>query len=168
MKYFIDCEFIEDGKTIDLVSIAIVAEDNRKLYRISKEFDASLACPFVVKNVFPFLVDAKTGKAKNPEVWKTKKEIKNDILEFIGNDKDIEFWAYYGSYDWIVFCQLFGTMMDLPANFPKWIHELKQLAEVHTNIWPPLTDETQEHHPLYDAEWCKQYHDKIMKGFICR
>jgi hypothetical protein len=29
MKYFYGTEFIEDGKTIDLISIGIVAEDGR-------------------------------------------------------------------------------------------------------------------------------------------
>lgn len=30
MRYFLDCEFIEDGRTIDLISIGIVAEDGRE------------------------------------------------------------------------------------------------------------------------------------------
>jgi hypothetical protein len=29
MKYYYDTEFIEDGRTIDLISIGIVAEDGR-------------------------------------------------------------------------------------------------------------------------------------------
>lgn len=32
MKYFIDTEFVDDGHTIDLISIGIVAEDGRELY----------------------------------------------------------------------------------------------------------------------------------------
>ena len=39
MKYFYDTEFLEDGKTIDFISIGIVAEDGRTLYRVSNEFD---------------------------------------------------------------------------------------------------------------------------------
>ncbi len=31
MRYFLDTEFYEDGKTIDLISIGIVAEDGREL-----------------------------------------------------------------------------------------------------------------------------------------
>ena len=37
MKYFLDTEFIEDGKTIDLISIGIVCEDNRTLYYQNSE-----------------------------------------------------------------------------------------------------------------------------------
>ena len=31
MRYFYDTEFIEDGTTIELVSIGVVAEDGREL-----------------------------------------------------------------------------------------------------------------------------------------
>lgn len=39
MKYFFDTEFIEDGRTIDLVSIGIVCEDGREYYAVSAEAD---------------------------------------------------------------------------------------------------------------------------------
>ncbi len=39
MKFFLDTEFIEDGRTIDLVSIGVVAEDGREFYAVSTEFD---------------------------------------------------------------------------------------------------------------------------------
>lgn len=37
MRYFIDTEFIEKPNTIDLISIAIIAEDGRELYLISSQ-----------------------------------------------------------------------------------------------------------------------------------
>jgi len=40
MRYWYDTEFIEDGSTIDLISIGIVAEDGREYYAISTEFSA--------------------------------------------------------------------------------------------------------------------------------
>lgn len=51
MKYFYDTEFIEDGHTIDLISIGIVAEDGRMYYAVSTEFDASRADEWVQTNV---------------------------------------------------------------------------------------------------------------------
>ena len=43
MKYFLDTEFIEDGKTIDLISIGIVSEDGRELYCENSDCDLSRA-----------------------------------------------------------------------------------------------------------------------------
>lgn len=37
MKYWYDCEFLEDGRTIDLISIGIVAEDDRELYLVNQK-----------------------------------------------------------------------------------------------------------------------------------
>ena len=48
MRYFYDTEFIEDGNTIELVSIGIVAEDGREYYAVSTDFDAARANPWAV------------------------------------------------------------------------------------------------------------------------
>lgn len=37
-----------------------------------------------------------------------------------------EFYAYYADYDWVVFCWLFGRMIDLPNAFPMYCKDLKQ------------------------------------------
>lgn len=37
-----------------------------------------------------------------------------------------QFYGYYADYDWVLFCSLFGTMMDLPRGFPKYCIDLKQ------------------------------------------
>lgn len=56
MRYYMDCEFIENGKTIDLISIGIVAADGRELYLQSAEFDPQHASDWVKEHVFPHLV----------------------------------------------------------------------------------------------------------------
>lgn len=55
MRYFYDTEFIEDGKTIDLISIGLVCEDGRELYLQSCEFSTRNASDWVKENVFPWL-----------------------------------------------------------------------------------------------------------------
>lgn len=55
MRYFLDTEFAEDGRTIDLISITIVAEDGREFYAVSTEFDAEKCNPWVKENVLPKL-----------------------------------------------------------------------------------------------------------------
>ncbi len=41
MKYFLDTEFIEDGKTIDLISIGIVDKNGNCIYLINGNCDFS-------------------------------------------------------------------------------------------------------------------------------
>jgi hypothetical protein len=51
MRYFLDTEFIEDGETIDLISIGLVAEDGRELYLVNQECRFERASKWVEKNV---------------------------------------------------------------------------------------------------------------------
>src|SRR5690242_17783704 len=51
VRYFYDTEFIEDGNTIELVSIGVVAEDGREFYAVSTEFDPGRAGSWVRANV---------------------------------------------------------------------------------------------------------------------
>jgi hypothetical protein len=55
MIYTFDCEFNEDGKTIDLFSIAFVCEDGKELYLFNRDFDILKAWrenPWLIDNVF--------------------------------------------------------------------------------------------------------------------
>lgn len=143
MKYFLDTEFIEDGKTIDLISIGIVREDGKTYYAESYEFDPDKASQWVMDNVFPFLNHDSISR----------NHIKQDILDFTAGDKEIEFWGYFADYDWVVFCQLFGTMMDLPEDFPMYCNDFKQVMHEH-NLHKSNFDiiNEQEHNALSDAK----------------
>lgn len=143
MRFWFDTEFIEDGKTIDLMSIGVVAEDGRTYYAESEECDLSRATPWVKENVVPYLTGIKTPRA----------HIAQRLIEFMGHKPEI--WAYYADYDWVALCQLFGTMMDLPKGWPMYCRDVKQLCDSIGNPkLPPQQDK--EHHALYDAEWTKQ------------
>jgi len=162
MKYFYDTEFIEDGKTIDLISIGIVAEDGRTYYAISKEFKPKKASQWVKDNVLSKLPSRKISFYDSPRVkeewraWKSREQIKKDIMEFIGEDKP-EFWAYYADYDHVALCQLFGKMIDLPKNYPMYTNDLKQLCMSKGNPKLPKTDN--EHNALDDAKWVKEMYE---------
>ena len=55
MKYFYDTEFIDDGRTIELISIGVAAEDGREYYGISSEFNPDRAGRWVRTHVLPKL-----------------------------------------------------------------------------------------------------------------
>jgi hypothetical protein len=141
MRHWFDTEFIEDGKTIDLISIGIVAEDGREYYAENFECDTDRASDWVRQNVFPHL----TGPRK------TRNLITREIVAFVGERP--EFWAYYADYDWVVLCQLFGRMIDLPKGWPKYCRDVKQEADRLNLRLPPQAGT--EHHALSDARWTR-------------
>ncbi len=152
MKYFFDTEFIEDDKTIDLLSIGIVAEDGREFYAENAEADRAQASDWVKQNVFPHLLWFQDDQSALFTRW----AIKTNILQFC-DKRDYgkpEFWAYYADYDWVVMCQLFGKMIDLPKGWPMYCRDIKQWCDMLGN--PTLPPQTSvEHNALADARWVK-------------
>lgn len=152
MKYWFDTEFIEDGKTIDLISIGIVAEDGREFYAESSECAIDRASDWVKENVIPHLTPATSQLPR----WQLAARVVDFISDGTAADGERpEFWAYYADYDWVALCQLFGTMMDLPKGWPMYCRDVKQLCDQLGN--PELPKQTTtEHHALADARWTKE------------
>jgi len=155
MKYFFDTEFIEDGKTIDLISIGVVDENGRELYCCNTAARLDLANDWVRANVLPHL------PPYDDEAWCSREGIKNRLLTFVGGDLKPEFWAYYADYDWVALCQLFGTMMQLPSYFPKWCRDLKQLSASLESPRQHPPDPEDEHDALADARWNKLLYEVL-------
>ncbi len=95
-----------------------------------------------------------------------------------------EFYAYYGAYDWVVFCQLWSALHPVqpesfetgmsypnPKGFPYYCKDLKQMLD---EKWSPFRSDyhspeahrdypkqTNEHNALADANWNKELHKFI-------
>ena len=124
MRFFYDCEFIEDGTTIDLVSIGVVGEDGREFYAVSTEFDASRAGPWVRAHVLPKLPPPADS------AWRSRRRLRADLLEFLTSAPgEVELWAWIAAYDHVVLCQLWGAMPALPRALPRFTRELRQRWE---------------------------------------
>jgi hypothetical protein len=191
--------------TIELISIGIVSEDGREYYAISKDFDLKDAWNNewlrnnVLKNLFN---NEKFKHYTEPYSFiqlkklinhfgKTNKQIAEEAKEFckpqIAEGDSIngvtkwynpEFYGYYSDYDWVVFCWLFGRMIDLPKGFPMYCIDLKQELDKYVMVkcminnfenskntsyveevlqkvknYPDYPKQTNEHNALSDAKW---------------
>ena len=164
MRYWYDTEFIENGETIDLISIGIVAEDGREYYAVSREFNPKKASDWVKENVLAHLPLRDVNPAEvSPRIWeeskawKTRAEIMKGVFHFCSVEEygKPEFWGYYSAYDHVALCQLFGTMMDLPKGWPFYTRDIKQWCDALGN--PKLPEQGKdEHHALADARWNRQ------------
>lgn len=158
-RFFLDTEFSECGPRvpIQLISIGIVSEDGREFYAENSECDWNACNSWVKENVFPHLSGPRYTLAT----------IATRIREFIGNAAP-EFWGYYADYDWVVFCQIFGAMIDLPEGWPMFCLDLKQLCIEQGNPNLPKQQST-EHHALNDARWNKAVYNFLtrLSGLIC-
>ena len=145
MRFFYDCEFIEDGLTIDLVSIGAVSADGREFYAVSTGFAAERANPWVRRNVLDQL------PSPSSPAWRSREQIRTDLLAFLTEaGKRIELWAWMAAYDHVCLAQLWGDMGVLPRVIPRFTHDLRQRWEDAGS--PPLPAAPQDQHDaLADA-----------------
>src|SRR6201996_3133959 len=139
-----DTEFIARPCTIDLISIALVAEDGREFYAESSEVDWSKASRWTLQTVRPQLAG---GGMERPQI--------GDALRlFTEHDAHPVFWGYFPAYDWVAFTWLFGGLTELPFAFPQLCLDVKRWAlqlgepEVPQQIGP-------RHNALADARWTR-------------
>lgn len=160
-RWFLGTEFNEDGRTIDLISIALVSEDGLVYYAVSEEFDAEKCNDFVKKNVLPKL------PPRDRRTWKPREQIARDVQSFLllgGTEPQV--WGYFADYDWVVLCQLYGPMINLPKGFPFWCRDLKQLMEERgvKKEDLPSEDPAGEHNALADALWIRSAYEWIKRN----
>jgi hypothetical protein len=172
-EIYVDAEFLEDGKTIDLISVGMVAEDGREYCAVNSDANwcAIAKHDWLCENVVPSLPLAKCGtlpdlitraSPSRPEhYWfkidessvlvRPKRIIANEVREFILGVTDPQLWSWYGAYDHVVLCQLWGRMIDLPKGVPMWTNDLKQEAGRLGNPDLPPMPGAVEHDALHDA-----------------
>lgn len=126
---------------------------------------------------------------------KTNKQIADDLKEIVSvrNEKytgtypntyaeNVNLYGYYSAYDHVVFCWLFGKMIDLPKGFPMYTKDLKQILDekvMSMTIWTKDADlnfrinslkndkelgfdypkQENEHSAIHDARWNKKLHE---------
>ena len=159
MRYYIDTEFIECGHEhpIELISLAIVREDGKSLYReLADGWTVLHASDWVKDNVL----------ANLSHVYPvTRRELANELRAALSGDENPEFWGYYADYDWVVFCQLFGTMVELPPGFPMFCRDVIQ--EAHrlgcvSDMKMAVPQTGTAHNALDDAMHIKAMHDWLL------
>ena len=96
------------------------------------------------------------------EYGKTRSEIAEEVIEFtkVEDGSKPEFYAYYADYDWVVFCWLFGRMIDLPKSFPMYCRDIKQIMDEKSlyrattlDCDPNYPKQENKHNALDDAIW---------------
>lgn len=166
-----DLEFLERRRgwfrkhfTIDLISIAMVAEDGRTYYAVNRDMPVRRIRkhPWLMANVVPSLPKAHGDRRLTmPKRWlfdyadpavKRQDRIANEVSAFIRDTPDVELWANYGAYDHVRLCWLWGLMVDLPAGVPMYTNDIQQEARRLGVGWDELPKQPDgEHNALADA-----------------
>jgi hypothetical protein len=164
VRFFYDTEFIEDGLTIDLVSIGVVDEKGREFYAVSTEFDPDKAGQWVRDHVL-----AKLPSPADP-AWCDRATMRDRLMKFLSpRGERVELWAWFAAYDHVALAQLWGDMPALPRELPRFTRELRQRWEdVGKPVLPGPPDDA--HDALADARhnlarWRVIEAERVRRGF---
>lgn len=154
MKFYYDCEFVEDGpqEPISLISIGIVREDGHSFYAINADAPWRLIGEheWLMSNVVPSLpiviaqgVDGWEASWEEDAPVYDRKTIADALLAFVVPPAGAlkwtgpsELWGWYADYDHVCLAQLFGRMIDLPAGVPMYTRDLKQEVDLFMEAYP--------------------------------
>lgn len=151
MRWYLDTEFDENAATsiIQLISIALVS-DAGEYYAHLSGYDPESCNDWVRKNVLP---QVECIPKKNRGL------VAHEIRALLGAEPEI--WGYYADYDWVMLCKLYGTMMELPAGWPRFCLDIRQQMHeqgVSKDLLPPQVD---RHDAFQDARWIKQAKERL-------
>jgi hypothetical protein len=191
MRFFYDWEFLEDGKTIEPISLGIVAENGNWYYGVNADMPLERigAHDWLAKNVVPHLpVETGTLDVISEYFRKGLKFSETDPLEidldmldddiqplaritreverfFTENldDRETELWANFGAYDHLRLMQLWGPMMERPFYLPMYTNDLQQLWRTKGFPDLPQQDRETQHHSLHDAR-----HDQVLFNHLAK
>src|SRR6266542_2866502 len=161
-----DTEFLErPASFISPISIGMVRADGNEYYAEYADMPTLEIArnDWLMENVMPSIphveftshitgmgTPVKDFRLTGPNAKPTW-QIRQEILDFL-SDIWPNFWAWYGAYDHVILCQTFGRMIDLPAKFPMFTSDIKQLVKQVGN--PDMPEQPEgKHNALEDARF---------------
>lgn len=179
-KVFFDTEFTGLHQNTTLISIGLVAETGETFYAELTDYDDSQVDEWIVKNVIHKLLyrehsNLGTVFRSKPEDFAlkaNKNSVKEQLTIWLSQFEYVEMWSDCLSYDWVLFCQLWGHAFNIPKNVyyipfdictlfkikgidPDISREKFAYAEVYTEMLQ------QKHTALYDAKTIMHCYEKL-------
>lgn len=141
MNLYFDTEFTNLHQKTTLISIGIVADDDRTFYAELNDYDIKQVTPWIKDNVIRHLIlqshvnvaNGETGyyratkadfahdgdplhKAYNVRMVGTHDEVANELKLWLRQFDKAEIWSDCLAYDWVLFCEMFGGGRNVPEN----------------------------------------------------
>jgi hypothetical protein len=175
-KIFFDTEFTGLHQGTTLISIGLISECGKTFYAEFNDYDFKQVDDWLQENVINNLhyngIFQKLDETKNSISYKsTTENIKEKLINWLKQFESVEMWGDCLSYDWVLFCQIFGNAFNIPKNVYYIPFDICTLFKVK-GIDPDISrekfgcgehySEMPKHNALWDAKVIKMCYDKLM------
>lgn len=174
MKIFFDTEFTGLHQHTTLISIGCVAEDGRTFYAEFTDYDQCQVDDWVQKNVINNLIVHPERKhyykvTDTDEIYKScSNGVANRLFKWLQQFEKVEMWSDCLAYDWVLFCRLFGSALNIPRNVYYIPFDICTLMKIK-GVDPDVNREEfagiegTKHNALHDALVIKACYEKLMQ-----
>lgn len=121
-KIFFDTEFTGLHQKTTLISIGLVSETGKTFYAEFSDYDHEQIDDWLQDNVLSRLTNqgmlhnSFEEKEGNARCFGNTRAIKEYLKSWLLQFEEIEMWSDYLSYDWMLFCELFGGALNIPGH----------------------------------------------------
>lgn len=175
-KVFFDTEFTGLHQRTSLVSIGLIAETGQTFYAELTDYDSLQVDDWLKENVISKLYLTEQDNAAYMQKWLLKgnvRELQDALRAWFSQFDKVEIWSDCLSYDWVLFCQIFGHAFQIPKNIfyipfdictlfkskgidPDISREKFAYGEVYSEML------AKKHNALWDAETIFQCYKKLI------
>lgn len=171
-KIFFDTEFTGLHQNTTLISIGLVSECGKTFYAELTDYDKSQVDGWIQENVIDKLLGNEMFKDNywdhNLRMGGNSPAVKGALEVWLNQFEQVEMWSDCLSYDWVLFCQLFGHAFNIPKNVYYIPFDICTLFSVK-GIDPDISREEfaevkikdKKHNALFDAQVIKKCYDKL-------
>lgn len=181
MKIFFDTEFTGLHKKTDLISIGFITEDgNKTFYAELTDYKKEQIDEWLQENVINNLTlnylqsyikhSGITDKTdlNNIKFRGTLSHLKVELENWFQEFESVEIWSDCLSYDWVLFCDIFGHAFKVPSNIyyiPFDICTLFKIKGIDPDIsreeFSNMKNNSQKHNALWDAKVIRECYNKL-------
>lgn len=170
-KVFFDTEFTGLHQNTTLVSIGLVAETEQTFYAELTDFDETQVDDWIRQNVVDKLVldNSSTEDATEIKIKGDRIVVAAELSQWLSQFEKVEVWSDCLSYDWVLFCQLFGHAFKIPSNVYYIPFDICTLfkakgidPDVNREEFAKMNDGAEKHNALWDAKVIMGCYQKLV------
>jgi hypothetical protein len=136
MKVFFDTEFTDLKQQATLISIGLISETEHTFYAEFNDYPAEQVSAWVAEHVVPYLQYPKLSSLTPPlslqshGMKASRPVIRVALDQWLAQFDQVEMWADYPAYDWVLLSDLFGGSLNLPPHISRNAFDLATLLKV--------------------------------------
>lgn len=175
-KIFFDTEFTGLHQNTTLISLGMVSDNGQSFYAELTDYNKAQVNDWLQENVINNLT-LQHEERKGVEYFGIGNEdsvigdtatVKKWLETWLRQFEDVEIWSDCLSYDWVLFCQIFGHAFNIPKNIyyiPFDICTLMKVKGIDPDInreeFAGLTGDQNKHNALHDAKVIQMCYNKL-------